>query len=102
MKWTCWTTSSLVDGEGVGIVGSPEANLVVSALLSVQDFWRDAERHGPQMGLCWTSRVLDVQENVAIPQLWEYLDDAHCVIMSPKDDRLTDFAVETVGASREK
>ena len=53
-----------VDGEGVGTDGrtfgfqkGPGRSLEVSDLLSVQNFQREAERHGLQKGLCWTPRT---------------------------------------------
>ena len=37
--------------------GSPEADLVVSEFLSVQDTQREAGRGRLEVGLCWTSRT---------------------------------------------
>ena len=45
--------------EGTG--RSPKANITVSELLSMRDFRREPERHGRQVGLCWTFRALAIR-----------------------------------------
>ena len=55
-------------------VSSPEANREVSELLSVQDFWREAGRHGLEMFVLDAPRIHDVEPST-MSQLWNHLDE---------------------------